>query len=117
MTPDDLEDMMFLDSLSYCNNTVMPELIPAHAPFKRVIIPPEDMMLMPKLMLRLTVVLTQTIRTSKAGSDPLANPDVCLMRGKCLRQLKEIISNGVLQDLGVELFSVLSESRAPKTFE
>jgi hypothetical protein len=114
MTSEDLEDMMFLDSLSYCNSTLMPEMTPGHAPFKRVMIPPEDMMLMPKIMLRLTCVLANTIRTSKAGGDPLANPDICLMRGKCLRQLKEIISNGVLQDLGVELLNVLGKSCAPK---
>ncbi len=109
MTAEDLELMTITDAVMYYNDTVVPDMMPSQPPFRRPEVKFTELDDIPKILQRLLVVISGSVRSTKINADPLTNPDVCSYRGKCLRQLREIISNTTANDTTQAMTAVLGK--------
>ena len=95
------EQTAVLESIHFFNTRLLPEVAPAHAPFKRVNIAAAGWLRAPRVMQASLVVITKAMQQSRSSSMPHANRTLLQYRGICLTELMTLFTNANIESQAV----------------
>lgn len=86
-------NLAVLESLSYLNTRLIPEVAPAHPPFERTFIETSSWLAAPKVIQLSLIVLTTSCQKSRTTLAPSLDKGLCQVRANCLNELKDLVSD------------------------
>lgn len=95
------EQTAVLESIHFFNTRLLPEVAPAHAPFKRVNIAAAGWLRAPRVMQASLVVITKAMQQSRSSSMPHADRTLLQYRGICLTELMTLFTNANIESQAV----------------
>lgn len=86
------EQEAVLESIHFFNTRFLPEVAPAHAPFKRVHLTAAGWLAAPRVMQVSLVVITKAMQQSRASAAPSIDRTLLRYRGICLTELMALVT-------------------------